>query len=498
MQLKHQKITLDVNDTRTFTVINAHQGDSKTRFIDITLTESGNTITLSSNYVATVKASINSKTKAVNTAVVNATNNVITVELTKTMLDTPGLLNCEVVLQDNQQFVTSATFAVKVAESVISDETEIVKSQEFGKLIDALIEIKDIEDKADRVQTLADNIDKLKSADDIINRLSTSETNIAANKASIKELSELVQEVKSAAIAEIESLKADKLDKADFNSYKTATDKAVADNAKSIKANTIAIDKCVTDIATNSALIGQNAVKTTTDKSTSVVLNDSSDCSIVNLICDNDNYNLSVYGKNLFNFKKAKIRVNNNVMPGSLVVADNSINFEITPSNFCGVYIRYDDTVKDNLLLDKSCVISLNVTADKDCKFRLRDESSNTFEIKNLTSNVATQFKLPIVLNNSTQAISMYGVDITENTHIKLSNIMIELGSVATEYEDYKDSQSVTQDTDLSTVHTYYPNTTVIADSDFVLTYIADPKNYIDNKFNKLATALVAHESEVI
>lgn len=181
MQLKHQKITLDVNDTRAYTVLNAHQGDSKTRFIDITLTDSGNVITLSSDYVATVKASINNKTKAVNTAVVDATNNVVTVELTKTMLDTPGLLNCEVILQEGQQFVTSATFTVKVAESVISDESEIVASQEFGKLLDALIEIKDIEDKAERVQTLVDNIDKLKSADDIINRLSTSETNIKQN-----------------------------------------------------------------------------------------------------------------------------------------------------------------------------------------------------------------------------------------------------------------------------------------------------------------------------
>lgn len=181
MQLKHQKITLDVNDTRAYTVLNAHQGDSKTRFIDIILTDSGNTITLSSNYVATVKASINNKTKAVNTAVVDATNNVVTVELTKTMLDTPGLLNCEVILQEGQQIVTSATFAVKVAESVISDESEIVKSQEFGKLNDALAEIKEIEDKADKVQGLVDNIDKLKSADDIINRLSTSEANTKQN-----------------------------------------------------------------------------------------------------------------------------------------------------------------------------------------------------------------------------------------------------------------------------------------------------------------------------
>lgn len=185
MQLQHQKITLDVNDTRAFTVLNAHQGDSKTRFIDITLTENGNTITLSNNYVATVKASINNKTKAVNTAVVDATKNVITVELTKIMLDTPGLLNCEVILQEGQQIVTSATFTVKVAESVISDESEIVESQEFGKLNDALVEIKEIGDKADKVQGLVDNIDKLKSADDIINRLSTTEANIKQNETDI-------------------------------------------------------------------------------------------------------------------------------------------------------------------------------------------------------------------------------------------------------------------------------------------------------------------------
>lgn len=190
-------------------------------------------------------------------------------------------------------------------------------------------------------------------------------------------------------------------------------------------------------------------------------------------------------------------------MPGSVIVDNNSINFDITPGNYCGVYIIYNETVKDNLLLDKSCVISLNVTADKDCKFRLRDENTTTFEeIKNLTSNVATQFNLPITLNNSGKALQdsmyMYGIDIGENTHIKISNIMIELGAVATEYEDYKDMQSVTQDTDLSTVHTYYPNTTIVSDCDCEVEYVADTKHYIDNKFNEIATALVAHESEVM
>ncbi len=46
-------------------------------------------------------------------------------------------------------------------------------------------------------------------------------------------------------------------------------------------------------------------------------------------------------------------------------------------------------------------------------------------------------------------------------------------------------------------LYTYYPSTTVIADCDCQLTYIADPKNYIDNKILEVATALVAHESEV-
>lgn len=308
MQLQHQKITLDVNDTRAFTVLNAHQGDSKTRFIDITLTENGNTITLSSSYVATVKASINNKTKAVNTAVVNSTNNVITVELTKIMLDTPGLLNCEVILQDNQQFVTSATFTVKVAESVISDESAIVASQEFGKLIDALIEIKDIEDKADRVQTLVDNIDKLESANDIVTRLSnvesketqletqhktdvqglTDKTNSIVDQANTdrqnfnksvdeananldtkENVSNKVSEITHPSLdyypdtkavfdyvnskletplADIESLKADKLDKADFNSYKTSNDNAVNSKVDTTDFNTY---KTATDTAIN-------------------------------------------------------------------------------------------------------------------------------------------------------------------------------------------------------------------------------------------------------
>ena len=487
MQLKHQKITLDVNDTRAFTVLNAHQGDSKTRFIDITLTENGNTITLSSNYVATVKASINSKTKAVNTAVVNTTNNVVTVELTKTMLDTPGLLNCEVILQEGQQFVTSATFTVKVAESVISDESEIVASQEFGKLLDALIEIKDIEDKAERVQTLVDNIDKLKSADDIINRLSTSETNIETNKASIKELSELVQEVKNSAIAEIESLKADKLNKTDFNAYKTSndnavnskvditdfdtyktkTDKSIQENTDSVKANATAIDKCATDIANNSALINQNAIKNTTEKSTGVVLNDSSNCNIFGLTAygssvqsevptpitpvniDNaTNLKIKLYRKNLFDFSVCKVNTNDSATINSFDRDNCKIDFTTDESKVSsGIYLMHVDLnvfakgygVDYTKLGGKPVTLSFDIQSDVDCKIGVQftKYSYNYFDITSEKQRIVVTDTVDI--NKLNKAICFYTNKTKAN--ITISNIQIEVNNTATDYENCNANQ---------------------------------------------------------
>lgn len=242
-----------------------------------------------------------------------------------------------------------------------------------------------------------------------------------------------------------------------------------------------------------------NNIKNTTDKASNTTISDSSNYNIVNLVADNDNYNLSLYGKNLLNFDKFSKLTHLNTFADkeSLTIDKNTISYDMTKGSYCGSYFKYNEFVKDSLLIDKPCVISLTVTVDKSCTFKIIDESDNKSVSKVLEPDIGTQISLPITLNQSTKAIAFYGVNITEATHIKLSNIMIELGSVATEYEDYKGMQSVAQDTDLSTVHTYCPNTTIISDSDFVLTYVADTKHYIDNKFNELATALVAHESEV-
>ena len=157
MDIKHQSLVLDINETRNYTLIKACQGDQKSRYIDCTLTQNGSVLSLKSNYRAIVKASINNEVKAINSCTIDTTSQVIVVELTSIMLDTPGILNCEITVQDGQQIVTSQAFAVQVRQSTIANETEIKKSKEYGALVDALSSIADVESKADKVQGLVIN-----------------------------------------------------------------------------------------------------------------------------------------------------------------------------------------------------------------------------------------------------------------------------------------------------------------------------------------------------
>ena len=539
MDIKHQSLVLDINETRNYTLIKACQGDQKSRYIDCTLTQNGSVLSLTSNYRAIVKASINNEVKAINSCTIDTTSQVIVVELTSIMLDTPGILNCEITVQDGQQIVTSQAFAVQVRQSTIANETEIKKSKEYGALVDALSSIADVESKADKVQGLVDNIDKLESADDIINRLSTSETNIETNKASIKELSELVQEVKNSAIAEIESLKSGKLDKTDFNSYKTSndnavnskvdttdfntyktvTDKAVADNTKSIKANTTAIDKCVADIANNSALISKNQIKVTTDKSTSVVLNDSSDCNIVGL---------TLYGKSTQSAiptptNPVDIKDINN--PKITVTNDSdsqSINIQCTLrgiGNVCDTLtVNSDGTgyITQRLFVEritsqqKSTSYEWNYSKTTHRFFR--NDYSYSFDVKDnkpliLCSHLDVgENEKNTAFDNSIGWINVSGVGIAirmtefDGDIAKFKKWLDdnEVYVVAPRSKPITVNLSKDEVDKILSLHTYYPSTKISADTDFEVTYIADTKNYIDSKFNELATAIVAHESEVM
>ena len=676
MDIKHQSLVLDINETRNYTLIKACQGDQKSRYIDCTLTQNGSVLSLTSNYRAIVKASINNEVKAINSCTIDTTSQVIVVELTSIMLDTPGILNCEITVQDGQQIVTSQAFAVQVRQSTVANETEIKKSKEYGALVDALSSIADVESKADKVQGLVDNIDRLKSADDIIKRLSTSETNIETNKASIKELSNLVQEVKNSAIAEIESLKADKLDKADFNAYKTNNDTAVKKNATNIvqnatniaqnamniaqldksKANLVQsynlfdwsilngktangltatatddggyhitgtptkkyvsmlvksislengeyyitsgkttnrqsncysqitlVDKdkketyyseksftvsnenlseIILSVQTGTLLnyidvvlhpclckakykdnmplsynierstlelanqlqpyicntMSNSQIKVTTDKSTSIVLNDSSDSNIVGL---------TLYGKST-----------QSAVPSPTNPVDiNSVeNPSITFSNK-----KSSQNLQLNYILrgvDNTCdVLTINSDGTGFITEKLHQLVLLSSDFDNLKENPSgtNTHRCTLTLSNSTQwanssvkyaplcnVLQFFAFAGTEKYpcfDIRTNTLYVDLGLSLNDTKatlkncadenngivlvGVKQTPTVInltneQINEFLNLHTYYPSTTVVSDCDSQLTYIADTKNYIDNKFNELATALVAHESEVM
>ena len=301
-------------------------------------------------------------------------------------------------------------------------------------------------------------------------------------------------------LSDIESVKAD------FNAYKISTDKAIADNTNSIKANTTAIDKCVTNIANNSALINQNSIKATTDKSTSIVLNDSSDSNIVGLICDekDDSKQIAFYRKNLFDFNS--IRAYGNDSASNVVDNKNSKSISFTTSETganSGIYIRHTSYqnykgygVDYTKLNGKSVTLSLDIQSDINCRIGVQfiKYSYSYFDITSEKQRIVVTDTVDI--NKLSKALCFYTNKTKAN--ITISNIQIEVNNTATDYEDC-DYQKVTlADADVNSLHTYYPSTTIISDSDFVLTYITDPKNYIDNKILEVATALVASESEVM
>ena len=333
-------------------------------------------------------------------------------------------------------------------------------------------------------------------------------------------------------LADIESLKADfnsyktsndnavnsKVDTTDFNTYKTATNKAVADNTESIKANTTAIDKCVSDIANNSALISKNQINVTTDKSTSIVLNDSSDCNIVNLV---------LYGKSTQSAVPSPTNpvdindINNPSITFSNDSDSQSINIQCTLRGIENVYdtltVNSDGTgyITQRLFVER--ITSQEKPTSKEWKYSnithrfFRNDHSYSFDVKDnkpliLCSHLDVgENEKNTSFDNSIGWINVGGVGIA----IRMTEFNGDISAFKNWLDDNEvyvlapRSKPITvnlskeQVDKILSLHTYYPSTKINADTNFEVTYIADTKNYIDNKILEVATALVAHEGEV-
>lgn len=264
--------------------------------------------------------------------------------------------------------------------------------------------------------------------------------------------------------------------------------------------------------------MSNSQIKVTTDKSTSIVLNDSSDCNIVGL---------TLYGKST----QSAIPTPTNP------VAINSVeNLSITFSNK-----KSSQNLQLNYILrgvDNTCdVLTINSDGTGFVTEKLQQLVLLSSDFDNLKENPSgtNTHRCTLTLSNSTQwanssvkyaplcnVLQFFAFAGTEKYpcfDIRTNTLYVDLGLSLNDTKatlkncadenngivlvGVKQTPTVINLTNeqingFLNLHMYYPSTTVVSDCDSQLTYIADTKNYIDNKFNELATALVAHESEVM
>ena len=305
--------------------------------------------------------------------------------------------------------------------------------------------------------------------------------------------------------ADIVVLKVDKVDNTDFNAYKTSNDTAVKQNA--------------TDIVQLKADVLQNAIKVTTDKSTSIVLNDSSDCNIVGL---------TLYGKSTQSAIPTPtnhVDINNINNPSITFSNDSdsqSINIQCTLrgiGNVCDTLtVNSDGTGYITQRLFAERITSQKKSTSYEWNYSkathrfFRNDYSYSFDVKDnkpliLCSHLDVgENEKNTDFDNSIGWINVGGVGIA----IRITEFD---GDIA-KFKKWLDDNEVYVVTPRSkpitvnlskdevdkilSLQTYYPSTKISADTDFEVTYITDTKNYIDNKILEVATALVAHESEVM
>ena len=378
-------------------------------------------------------------------------------------------------------------------------------------------DVQALTDKANSIveQANTDRQNFNNSVDEINTKLETKEN--VSNKVSViahpsldyypdtKAVFDYVNSKLETPLSDIESVKADKLDKTDFNAYKTNNDTAVKKNA--------------TDIVQLKADVLQNAIKVTTDKSTSIVLNDSSDCNIIGL---------TLYGKSTQSAiptptNPVAIKDINN--PKITVTNDSdsqSINIQCTLrgiGNVCDTLtVNSDGTgyITQRLFVER--ITSQKKSTSYEWNYSkathrfFRNDYSYSFDVKDnkpliLCSHLDVgENEKNTAFDNSIGWINVGGVGIAirmtefDGDIAKFKKWLDdnEVYVVAPRSKPITVNLSKDEVDKILSLHTYNPSTTIVADTDFEVTYIANTKNYIDNKILEVATALVAHESEVM
>ena len=541
MDIKHQSIILDVNKANILPNIIAHQGDQKTRFIDVTLTMSGEELILNDSYRAILKASNNGEVKAINDCEIDLEQNIIIVELTSTMLDTAGFLNCEITVVDEDKYITSQNFMVEVSLSTVSDEDEIETSKEYGTLVRLMNEVSKIESDAKVVKDIISHLAEITDIDALVKSKADKETveKELAKKADTTDLDtkenisnkidtinfpsttyypsskavwDYVTSKLSALINDIENLKNNKANITDFNIFKDSTNSNISTNSTNI-------ENLKNELAEKNKKINDLSIKVTTDKAGNTTISDSSNNNIVGL---------NMYGKTTQSTTPTPtnpVAIKNINNPKITVTNDSdsqSINIQCTLrgiGNVCDTLtVNSDGTGYITQRLFAERITSQKKSTSFEWNYSkathrfFRNDYSYSFDVKDnkpliLCSHLDVgENEKNTAFDNSIGWINVGGVGIA----IRMTEFDGDIAKFKKWLDDNEvyvvapRSKPITVDLSkdevdkILSLHTYYPSTKISADADFEVEYVADTKTYIDNKILEVATALVAHESEVM
>lgn len=152
-------ISLDVSRSTAPPIVFAKQGDSS-RYVNITITDSGKPYTLDSGITARIRAVKADKKAVFNNATIE--NNVIVAELTEQILAVEGYVIAEISLYKESSLLTTQYFYIAVQRSAVSDD-EITSTNEYKALAEALNEASKAVDiasaAASKANSAADNAD---------------------------------------------------------------------------------------------------------------------------------------------------------------------------------------------------------------------------------------------------------------------------------------------------------------------------------------------------
>lgn len=122
MNVKY-KLNLDVYKDRNYESIIVAQNDDKSRIIECKLYADSQPVALSSSVTAAFNATVDNVIVAENVPCIVA-DNAIKITLAKSMLQLAGMMQCELVLSENDTILTSQHFSVFVNKSVINTKSK--------------------------------------------------------------------------------------------------------------------------------------------------------------------------------------------------------------------------------------------------------------------------------------------------------------------------------------------------------------------------------------